>query len=121
MHYQIEGFLKTSQKDTYENGCIGEYQSDYIQCKITAFTLSELIKKCKEFTNGDLSEELIESSRLDFHVMENPDGCPASEYEFEQFKASRIDLYLCDYSCIVQKVENADLTAEFEQYKSTCN
>lgn len=117
MHYQIEGFLKHAEKDDYENGCTGEYTSDYIRQTITGFTLVELIEKCEAFTGGEVCPDLIEPNRLDFQVMESGDGYPATDNKIERWKRGEIDLYLCDYSAIVTKVENVDLTAEFEKIR----
>lgn len=113
-HYQIDGFLKHAEKDDYENGCTGEYTSDYIKHQITGFTLAELIEKCQSFTQGELCEDLIEPNRLDFQVMEDGGWYPATEKEMEQWKRGEIDLYLCEYSAIVTKVEDVDLTVEFD-------
>lgn len=121
MHYQIEGFLRHAEVDNWENGCTGEYDSYYVDHKITGFTLAELIEKCEAFTGGEVCPELIENNRLDFQVMENADGYPASERELERFKRGEIVLYLCDYSATVQRIENADLTEEFDAFKSVRN
>lgn len=121
MHYQINGFLKHAEVDNWESGCTGECHSYYVDHKITGFTFAELIEKCEAFTGGEVCPDLIENNRLDFQATENADGYPASESELEKFKRGEIVLYLCDYSAIVQKVENADLTEEFAAFKSARN
>lgn len=116
MYYQINGFLKHAEVDNWENGCTGECHSYQVDHKITATTLTELIQRCKDFTGGELCPDLIEPDRLDFQVMEGGEGYVISEHEIELWKSGKFDAYLCNYSAIVTKVENVDLTDEFNAY-----
>lgn len=117
MIYQIDGFLKFSKLENWENGCSDVCRSSFIHNIIKDATIPGLIEKCKNFMSGELLDDLIEANQLEFQVMENDDGYPASEQEMKRFGAGEIDLWLCDYSCLVDKVEAADLTDYFNSLK----
>lgn len=119
MKYQITGFMKLSQLDNWDKGCGLEYRECYIQQSLTATTIPELIQKCLDFTRGELLPELIAPNRLEFQAVENSEGVPASDLEMEQFRRGEIDLWLCNYSCLVDTVQAADLTDYFDSVRGS--
>lgn len=114
MKYTINGFLKHSEIDNFENGCTGENaQTTWIETRLSADNLPDLVALAENFTGHEWTKDDIEPGRMDFSGMENANGMPPSDREYDEWKAGKIDLYLCDYSAFVESCEVADLSSLF--------
>lgn len=116
--YQISKFLKHVEKDIFLEGCQPDssFTTSYNQ-KFKDSTIDGLIKKVMDDLNiTDPKNVLIDScgelGRLDFQVYEDSEGCYASDSEIEQWKKGKIELFLCNYVCHVQKIESVICLAE---------
>lgn len=113
-YYQIDGFLKHSEQDIYNDGCNPDTsQSFFIDHLIQKESLSDLIQSIKDFTEAENDDLLLnsceEKGRIDAQVMENALGIKATNKELESWKQGKIDLYLCTYSVQVKLITETDV------------
>ncbi len=113
-YYQIDGFLKMSEQDIYNDGCQPDTSNTYwIDHLIQNCSLDGLIDGIKSFTdaeNDDLSlNSCDEIGRIDAQVMETSGGIKANDRDFDLWKQGKIDLYLVTYSCQVKLINETDV------------
>lgn len=115
-YYQIKGFLKHSEEDIFQDGCQPNSGiSHYIDYEIRCEKIDDIIKNAMSFLGiNDKKSVLInacdEPGRIDFQVMENSEGCSASDSETNQWKEGKKRLWLCNYSCKVSYIsETTDI------------
>lgn len=117
-HYQINGFLKYIEEDSYEEGCLlGTAKTHYIEYLIQSETLEGLYNQVTSFTGGNVKDFLLnscdEKGRLDVQMLEDSEGLAASERELKQWRKGEIKLYAATYSAKVLYCRETDLTQHF--------
>ena len=111
--FVINGLFANVEKDDYEHGCdIASGMNKQVDIIFKADSIQSLIDKVSEF--GGSSDYMVnpcedEPSRIDWQVMENVDGLPANSSDIELWKVGKRDLYLVDYTAIVQQVIDVDV------------
>lgn len=112
---EVNGFIKHSEEDNYENGCELRGASFFGDDRFTAETEAELLKQLMDFV-GVTDKSCVtvnacgEAGRIDIQRMENADGLEPSDREFEAFKTGDCRLWLCDYSFYAEKVNRKTFT-----------
>lgn len=125
--YVVKGFIAHSQKDNWENGCIGQTQTQFVNGRdweCSSSTLQSLLAAlCDEFSapmesvSLDACEEL---GRLDIQVNQlKPFECAKlSNKSLEKWKRGEIDVWLTDYTFHVIRIEEEfSLTNVLEEEK----
>lgn len=104
--YSIKGIHKAAERDSYEQGCIGDCQDSYIDYVINAESLDELAEKFREFCCAEEVEKNTcdEPGRIDCQVLENAEGFPLSKWEWERFKAGEIEAWAVTYTAYAKYV-----------------
>lgn len=123
--FQIAGYLAHSEKDNFENGCIGKAKSEFRSGReffVQADTFPALLTLLKDQFRGDdfllYSEE---PGRVDLQCQQREPfllGRP-SETTLAKFKAGEVDLWLTDYSFTVNIVQSEiDLSVYADEVKA---
>jgi hypothetical protein len=101
----VNGLDKHAELDDYESGCLLDDSFNFnVDVKFTGSTVGEVIEEIKSFLGIDnddcVSKNPCEDdgSRVDFQVMENEHGHPASTHDIERWKLGKMKLWLCDYT-----------------------
>ena len=117
---QIRGLQGIAEKDNWNNGCYGKAICKEIPHIFEADSVKNLIKEVNaalmcEDGNQEINPCGDELNRIDFQVYENNKGetVASASNEFQKFKNGEIDLWLCNYSAWVEKVEPVDLMKEY--------
>lgn len=107
--FTISGFLKMSELDTYENGCIGSVTDCFIDMPIKCATVEDVKKEILSFVGAqadamecDACEEI---GRIDVCRTECEDGTEPSEAEIAEWKAGKLPLYYAVYTCYLHQSE----------------
>lgn len=96
------GYIKFSEEDNWENGCIGNSSSYFVNYNIRG-SKEEIIRQIQDIT-GEISTDNFdfnscdEQGRIDIQIQENENGERLTEKEWEQFKSGEINTYLSTYS-----------------------
>lgn len=103
--FAIHGFCKSTDIDSFEEGCIGGGMDCYIDYPLGAETIAELKEKVAEFVGCKVADMELdaceEPGRIDAGRTETADGDEATVAELEQWKAGNLELYYAVYSCTV--------------------
>ena len=96
--YRADGFFKMSEEDIYEEGCIPNSGSCFASHEVfRSHSLDSLIGTIASFVGADRKHIELnacdEEGRLDISMMENEDGCPATQKEIDAWKEGRIRLW----------------------------
>ena len=117
-YYEIDGINKIATEDNYEEGCkVGGSQDNYLDHRIRADTLEELINRFCAFVDVEREDIQIredQGNRIDAQRQETIEGFALTSTEFEQFKHGTLKAWLCDYSASVYQIKKSavDLTKE---------
>lgn len=117
--YYIDHVYGTSEKDSYESGCTGEYNNFSYDIKFESETIGGLIKELMDWFNVSKENIMInefDNDIIDIVRMENKEGHKSSEHELERWKNGEIDLYYVNYSTIIHKREKVILDRTIEEY-----
>lgn len=117
--YIVKGFHAFTEKDSFENGCIGPAESKFVEARdweCKADTLTGLMAKlADEFKSSDfLLDSCEEEGRLDLQANQRQKFIPAkpSEASINDWKNGLIDLWLTCYTFnVVRVTSEIDLTA----------
>ena len=108
---QISHFLKSSDEDTYKDGCLlDSSQVTSFEMNFEAENQEDLITSVMDFIGIDSREDVLidpcedDASRIDFQVYEDSEGIPASKNDFDLWKQGKMRLWLCNYSTRVNSV-----------------
>ena len=78
-YYQVRGWMKFYEEDTYHSGCIGTGSSNNGNDVFTGNTVPELLDKLRCFTNVVSNRDILldscdEVGRIDMQTMEDDNG-----------------------------------------------
>ena len=116
--YQINGLLKFTEQDDYENGCDPDTATSFeVDVKFTGKSAMEVIEKAAAFlgvetkgeNNGVELNACDEKGRVDFAKMEDADSTTPNKTQIAAWKKGREKLYYAVYSARVEKVTTAKL------------
>ncbi len=107
--YQIDGFLKFTEEDKHDEGCLPDTGSTYmVEAKFTGSTVKEVIEKAAKFLNIDADgiekDACDEKGRIDFAGMECDDNTTPSKAELASWKQGKTRLWYVVYSAHIEKV-----------------
>jgi hypothetical protein len=112
-YYQIRGWYKSWEQDTFENGCIGPRSCFDGRDTFTGDTQDKAIEAFARFCGLDgLNDEsdaiqrnaCDEDGRIDIAVTENDDGCMASDSEIALWKQGKLRLWYAVYTGYLERV-----------------
>lgn len=116
MKYQVKIFAY-SEKDTYEEGCIG-FSRDSGCIDVSVFkTPEEVVKHLQVY-----GEVYRFENRLEVQRMENANNYEPSKRELEQWKLGKCDLYCATYSAyisIITDIDETELTKLFPEVRES--
>ena len=109
---KIQGFLKLSEEDSYDEGCDPKtcqmYEDTHVNFQ--AETEVELLAKVKEFFSVEDNAIVVNScgdaGRIDIQTMEDGEGNNPSKADMSAWKRGKKTLYACIYSLNAEKVES---------------
>lgn len=105
--YMITGFLKSSEQDDYNEGCIDGVTQYYIDHIIRSDTIDGLKQQIASFVGcdvGDLeSDACDEIGRIDASRTETVNGDEPTKFELEEWKRGKETLYYANYTAIVME------------------
>ncbi len=109
--YLVNGCYKTAEKDSWEDGIIGDYQDTNIDLTFKAHTLEALLVDLKEFVgHEDIQLNSCDKiGRIDIQGLEDAEGLAPSERELALWKEGEHTLYAVTYTFYVYKAELVDL------------
>src|SRR3972149_6804215 len=101
--YLVNGMIKHSELDDYEQGYMGNGSSCHIDYVFKSDTIEDLINQIIEFTGHDdvCLNACDELGRIDIQGMEDRLECAASEREIEAWKKDHIKLWAATYTCYI--------------------
>lgn len=108
--YRLTLSIKHSSQDIYKEGCLPDSdETTFLEHDFDAGSISACVAKAAKFlgiTDKDniLINSCDEPGRIDFQVMEDSQGLPASERELKHWKTGDCKLWLCNYSAYIHKV-----------------
>ncbi len=116
--YQINGWMKHFEEDTFDQGCIGVGSSHSGDERFTSDTIEGVIKKAIDFTGIDdkdikdacLFDSCDEIGRLDVQVLEDGNSGPASPSQIESWKKGNCRLWASTYIFHVEKFMFEDVS-----------
>ena len=109
--FEVNGWTKHAEEDTYENGCIGKSSfSDDRFMRFTGHTVNDLISALMEFTGVNDRDAVLldacdEEGRIDIQLLETAEGYAASHSDIEKWRNGELRLWLVDYTFRVEQVE----------------
>jgi hypothetical protein len=107
------------ERDNFEQGCIGEGGFKVVEIEFKDSNIKRLIDQVSDFLGADEYEidQYDESTvnHINWRVVENADGYSPSGYELEQWEQGNIDLYLCNYTAQVFKLEAVNIESELNK------
>jgi hypothetical protein len=120
--YEIDGMMKFSEVDIYEEGCQPNTGGTFFinEFKFKADTVKELIKKvCEQLGIENKEENYLlnsceEAGRIDFQLMENSEGFIPTASQIELWKKGKIKLWACTYTAHVEKVTRETIELKLE-------
>ncbi len=106
--------LKMTEEDTYNEGCLPETSTSYeVDIQFNDGTKEGLLNKMQEYFDITKDDMLInscdENGRIDIQVLENSEGCKASDRELAQWKSNNLTLWLACYSYQVKEVITSEV------------
>lgn len=108
MTYEINGWVKTIERDNWRDGCHGGANCFGGNDIFKGDTAEDAIQKACNFVGVDYEDIDLnaceEAGRVDINLTENADGYPATPSEIEAWKAGEIDLWLANYTFYVEFV-----------------
>lgn len=109
--YIVDGCYKIAEKDSWENGIIGDCQDTHIDLIFKAHTLGALLADLKEFAGHDdvLLNSCGDIGRIDIQGLEDEEGIVPSKKEMALWKEGKFTLYAVIYTFYVYKAELVDL------------
>lgn len=108
--YEVNGWSKYGERDYYEDGCNpDEYVSFSGDERWSAETVPELLSKLRSFVGVDDDYEIGldvcgEDGRVDIQVMETNDSCPATAWQFKEWRVGELALWASTYTFMVEEV-----------------
>lgn len=98
--YLVNGMIKHSELDDYEQGMIGDNSCHSIDYTFKSTTIEDLIKQLIDFTGHDdvCLNACDEPGRIDIQGMEDNLGMKATRLDIEVWKAGKITLWAVTYS-----------------------
>ena len=115
MSYRTKGYLKLSEQDEYNNGCLPDTGLKYFDSlhSLSNNTLIETLYDIRTFLGAEKEDVLInacgEDGRVDVFVLENYNGDRASSIELGQWRKGEIKLYHCTYSFTIENCESVKI------------
>jgi hypothetical protein len=108
-YYRINGLLKFSVEDNYNEGCDPETSSTvFIEMEYKGTSPQDVINKCASYlgvdSDGIEKNACGEKGRVDFSLMEDSDSNPASKNQLTNWKNNEQKLWSVTYSGKVEKV-----------------
>jgi hypothetical protein len=117
--YIIKNLHCHFEQDHFDHGCIGDCGFKIVDVSFEDSSLIGLIKSVSDFIGSDYYEidpcGDNENSRIDWQVLETAEGHSPSDYELEQWEQGNIDLYLCNYTAQVFKLEAVNIESELNK------
>lgn len=117
MSYEVTGFIKFAEEDSFENGCLPETSRCMVDksMRFVGATKEDLIAALMEFVGckdkgSVLLDACDEIGRVDIQVMETDEGHTAGDRDIEYWRANMQRLWLCDYSFRVEQVERVTVS-----------
>lgn len=109
-YYQMNGLLKFTEEDSYENGCNPDtVQIFEVDKKFEADTPQELIKDVAEWlavdNDGIEKNACDEAGRVDFSLMEDGESNKSTKTQISAWKKNKQKLWSVTYTGYVEKVE----------------
>ena len=115
MTWEVNGWYKISEEDSYEQGCFGPGNDDSGSDSFSGDTLDELFESILEFLCMDTTPEAMrdtieinscgEPGRVDISRMEDAQGYEATKHDLELWKQGEKRLWYCTYIFGVQHVD----------------
>ena len=106
---------KSATRDNYETGCeISRTCVFSEKCNITAGTLAELLKRIGAAYGLELADVWFpgdDCNYIGFNQLETASGYKPLPRQLEEWKAGRVELFLCDYTFSIEYRETRDVTA----------
>lgn len=103
--YKINGLLKFSEEDSFEEGCLPDTaQSYHVDMEFIGDTPESIINKVMEFLGVDKDAVELNAcediGRVDFAITENADGNKLYDYpnQVEAWKHEEIRAWYCIYT-----------------------
>lgn len=112
--YEVNGWIKYTEEDNFEKGCIGKTQQADGNDQFSSDTVQGVIDLVSGFVGNNDKESILlnscdEVGRLDIQVTEDENGMPAIPAQIEDWKIGQCRLWLACYSFQVQEVERKDV------------
>jgi len=116
--YQIHGFLKFAEVDSWEEGCDPDTSiTQEVSVNFTGKSPVEVIEKAAEFLgvatkgkdNGVELNACGDKGRVDFAKMEDAEGTTPSKSQIAAWKNGKETLYYVVYTAYVERVTPAEL------------
>jgi|SRR5688572_5244189 len=111
--YKIDGLLKFSEEDSFEEGCIGPGSLSEVDILWTGSNPLEVIQKVMDFLGVDKEAVSLNScdevGRVDFSLLENGDGYQLYDFpsQVDDWKAGKIKAYdVCYTGQVVECTES---------------
>ena len=120
-NYEITGWFKFAEEDSFEHGCDPDTTFSYAGDDIfKGETVEDVLKQIKNFLGVDEDYEVDldsceEPGRVDIQILENKDAYPATSAEMERWRAGEITLWAACYSFEIYEVERRAVRLRDEQ------
>ena len=117
-HYQITGFMKLVELDSFKSGLIDTKRYDhYYNYRLTASSNPRSLAH-EIAVHLDVDEDAMtfnacgETGRLDISRMENASGDKATPKQIENWKRGKIKLYSATYTTYLEQYQTAEWPQE---------
>lgn len=107
--FTINTVFKSTEQDSFEQGCIGDVQESDISITFKAATIEDLIKQFADFCGCDVSEVqrnvCDEIGRIECQRTENVEGYELRPAEVREWKAGKLMAYAATYTAYVYEAK----------------
>ena len=117
MTYQINGWMRFSEEDLYQEGCLPNTGTMYSDNQVfKSDTLDGLIQQILDFTGADTDAMELNScgdiGRIDISILEDENSSFATRGQIEQWKEGKIKLWNSIYTFKANTVESTPVDFE---------
>lgn len=112
-HYQITGFMKLVELDSFADGCDPDSAEDsYFDYNLTSNSPHDLAHQIAEYLEVDENHMQFnaceETGRLDISRMEDAGGDKATAEQIENWKLGKIELFSATYTTHLEQYQTAE-------------
>jgi hypothetical protein len=117
MTYQINGWIRFSEEDTYGKGCLPNTGTMYSDNQVfKSDSLDDLIQSILDFTGADINDVEFNAcgdiGRIDISVLEDENSRHATKKQIEQWKNGEIKLWNSIYTFNANIVDSKPVNFE---------